>query len=206
MKLLKIICFLLTFTLLTNCASGYKSINPASLNYLSKSIDNGVILEYKYELLNKKYKKKELAKGIKLIAIKLTNNSNKDLTFGEDLKLTYDDGTGLYIMENELIFKSLKQSVTSYLWYLLLTPLNIYTTSYSSRGYQETSSTPVGLIIGPGLAAGNMIAAGSANEKFKKDLLNYNINGTIIKKGEKISGLIGVRSDSYHSIKVRVLE
>ncbi len=204
MKLLKITLLLSALVLLSNCASGYKTINPSTLNYISNSTDKGVVLEYKYELLEKKYKKKEVAKGIRLVAVKITNNSNRDLTFGKDVKLTYDDGTGIYIMENEKVFKSLKQSAASYLWYLLLTPMNFYTTK-SDNGFQtQTSSTPVGLVVGPGLAGGNMIAVGAANKKFKEDLFSNDIIGTIIKKGESVSGLIGVRADHPHSMKINV--
>ncbi|MGB1042417.1 MAG: hypothetical protein ACPGU6_03415 [Tenacibaculum sp.] len=204
MKLLKITFALFIAMSFMSCASGYKTINPSTLNYLSTSVDKGVTLEYKYELLDKKYKKKELAKGIRLVAIKLTNNTDRDLTFGKDVKLTYDDGTGLYIMENELVFKSLKQSATSYLWYLLLTPLNLYTTENHNGFQTQTSSTPIGLVVGPGLAGGNMIAVGAANKKFKEDLFSNNLNGTIIKKGATSSGLIGIRTDHSHSIKVKV--
>ncbi|TYP99984.1 hypothetical protein C7447_101592 [Tenacibaculum adriaticum] len=204
MKLLKKIFLLSVIILLTSCASGYKTINPNSLNYISNSTDKGVLLEYKYELLEKKYEKKELAKGVRLIAIKITNNSDKDLVFGKDIKLAYGNESNLYIMDNEKVFKTLKQSPASYLWYLLLTPLNLYTTE-STNGYRtETNSIPIGLVVGPGLAGGNMIAAGSANKKFEQDLMNYNINGKIIKKGETTSGLIGVRSDNYDAIQIEV--
>ena len=107
-------------------------------------------------------------------------------------------------MENEKVFALLKQSSASYLWYLLLTPMNLYTNQTQNGFTRQTSSTPIGLVIGPGLAGGNMIAAGSANTKFEKDLLEYNINGVTIKKGETVSGLIGIRSDDYNSIKVKI--
>lgn len=204
MKLLKTTFLLSVIVLLTSCASGYKAINPSTLNYLSNSTDKGVTLEYKYELLDKKYRKKEVAKGVRLVAIKLTNNSDRDLTFGKEIKLTYDDGTGVYIMENEKVFSILKQSATSYLWYLLLTPLQFVQTENTNGFQTKNNSTPIGLVVGPGLAGGNMIAVGSANKKFQQDLLNYNINGKVIKKGETVSGLIGVRSDNAHSIKVNV--
>ena len=203
MKLLKI-TLLLFVIVLSSCASGYRTINPNSLNYVSTSIDKGVGLEYKYELLDKKYKKKELAKGIRLVAVKIKNNSQRDLVFGKDIKLTYDDGSTIYIMDNKNVFSSLKQSAASYLWYLLLTPMNLYTNKTQNGFTTQTSSTPIGLVVGPGLAGGNMIAASSANTKFEKDLLDYNINGVTIKKGETISGLIGVRSDDYNSIKIKV--
>lgn len=204
MKLKRIILSLAMITLLGSCASAYKNMNPGNLNYISNSTDENVKLEYKYELLNKKYKKKELVKGVRLIALKITNDSSRDLVFGKDIKLTYQDGSAIYIMENEKVFSSLKQSVASYLWYLLLTPVNLYTNE-SQNGFQtETTSTPIGIVIGPGLAGVNMIAASSSNKKFQQDLLNYNMNGVTIKSGENISGLVGIRSDDYNAIKISI--
>ncbi len=176
-------------------------IEPKSINYVSTNETDNVKLEYKYDLLDKKYAKRELEKGVKLVAIKITNNSDKDLMFGRDTKLTYENGTEIFVMENSKVFKTLKQSPASYLWYLLLTPMNLYTTG--SDG-QQTSSTPIGLVIGPGLAGGNMIAAGSANKKFETEMLEYNINGTIIKKGETKYGLIGIKADSFDSLKLKI--
>ena len=87
MKLLKFISLLFIVILFNSCASGYKIINPKNLNFLSKNEDNGVVLEYKYNLLEKKYAKKETKKGVKLVALKLTNSTGKDLVFGKDIKL-----------------------------------------------------------------------------------------------------------------------
>jgi hypothetical protein len=67
------------------CGAG---ISPKSLNYASKSIENNVLLEYKYDdLLDKKYKKKETQNEVRLISVKITNNKEKDLVFGKDLQL-----------------------------------------------------------------------------------------------------------------------
>ncbi len=207
MQVFKYILVICSLLLLNSCASSYRTVNPKSLHYISNNSNNGVTLQYKYDLLRKKYAKKELKKGVKLVAIKVTNNTDDDLIFGKDIKLFYENQKELLIMDNEIVFKSLKQSPTSYLWYLLLTPVNFYTTSTNSYGIQEeTSSTPIGLVIGPGLAGGNMIAASSANKKFKTDLLNYNITGTSIKKGETAYGLIGIRTDSFNAIKVALTQ
>ena len=204
MKIIKITLLLTIALTLTTCASGYKMIEPQSINYISSNESDGVKLEYKYDLLDKKYEKKELKKGVKLVAVKITNNSAQDLMFGQDAKLTYENGTEVYVMENEKAFKTLKQSPASYLWYLLLTPVNFYTTETNSNGFQqETSSTPIGLVLGPGLAGGNMIAAGSANKKFKEEILEYNVNGTIIKNGETKYGLIGIKTDSFDALKLK---
>ncbi len=205
MRIIKITFLFIAITSLTSCASGYKMIQPKTINYVSTNETDNVKLEYKYDLLDKKYAKKEVKKGVKLVAIKITNNSEKDIMFGRDAKLTYENGSEIYVMENEKVFKTLKQSPASYLWYLLLTPVNFYTTETNSNGFQEnTSSTPIGLVLGPGLAGGNMIAAGSANKKFKTEMLEYNINGTLIKKGETKYGLIGIKADSFDALKLKV--
>ncbi|GAA3552448.1 hypothetical protein [Snuella lapsa] len=198
-----LLCF--SVILLLNCASRYEIIAPKSINYISKIETDNVKLEYKYNLLDKKYAKKELKKGVKLVAVKTSNNTTRDLVFGKDIKLTYLNGSEVFVMENETVFKTLKQSTASYLFYLLLTPMNLYTYKTNNYGVQETtSSTPIGLIIGPGLAGGNMIAAGSANKKFESELLNYNLNGTTIKKGEVKYGLIGIRTNSFEPLKLEV--
>ena len=49
-----------------------------------------------------------------------------------------------------------------------------------------------------------MNAAGSANKKFKNEMMETIIYGTIIKKGETKYGLIGIKSDSFDSLKLKV--
>ncbi|HBU79047.1 MAG TPA: hypothetical protein DEF18_13180 [Muricauda sp.] len=205
MKFIKTSLLFIVVLYLTGCASNYKTIQPRGINYISTNENDGISLQYRYDLLDKKYEKKEEKNGVKLVAIKITNNSDQDLIFGKDVTLEYENGNGVYIMENEKVFKTLKQSPASFLWYLLLTPLNLYTTKTNSYGLPEqTSSTPIGLILGPGLAGGNMIAAGSANKKLKAELLEYNISGTVIEKGETKYGLIGIRTDTYDALKLKI--
>ncbi len=205
MKLIKTFSLFISTLCLVSCASGYRMIKPKSINYISINEADGLTLQYRYELLDKKYEKKEERNGVKLVAIKITNNSDRDVTFGKDVTLAFENEHIVYVMENEKVFKTLKQSPASYLWYLLLSPLNLYTTKTNSNGLPEqTSSTPIGLVLGPGLAGGNMIAAGSANKKFKTELLEYNINGTVIKRGETKYGLIGIRSDSFDALKLKI--
>jgi hypothetical protein len=208
-KMIKISSLLVFALFLNSCASGYKKIDPATINYGSKSIENNILLEYKYDLLFKKYKKKETKNEIKLIAIKITNNSDKDIVFGTDFKLYYENGNQVSLIETEKLFKTIKQSPASYLWYLLLSPIQFYSgsTTTTNGSYTETkpaNSFPVGLILGPGLTAGNMIAASSANKAFKNELMEFDLNGKTIKKGETVYGLIGSLSNSYDSIKLKM--
>ncbi|MDO7137554.1 hypothetical protein [Algibacter lectus] len=203
MKFIKLLCVFVFALSFFSCASRYSVIEPNNLNYVSKSETGGVTLEYKYDLLDKKYSKKEDKKGIRLVAVKISNNSNKDLVFGRDLNLVYANENEIYILDKEKTFKTLKQSPATHLFYLLLTPVNFYTSKTNEYGLQETtSSTPVGLILGPGLAAGNLIAASSANKKFKTELANFDIKGSTIKQGEVKYGLVGIDSQSYDALKL----
>lgn len=206
---LKISLLLTSVMLLNSCASGYKKINPESINYVSKSIDNKIVLDYKYDLLYKKYKKKETKNDAKLIAVRITNNTEKDIVFGKDLVLTYESGNEITLIDTETLFKTVKQSPASYLWYLLLSPVQFFSgTETTTNGYytetKPANKFPIGLILGPGLALGNMVAAGSANKNFKNELKAYDIYGITIPKGGTVHGLIGIRSNSYEAIKIKL--
>lgn len=201
MRFLRITLLSFAFASLTSCASGYDTIAPKTINYASVNVKDGVKLEYKYDLLDKKYEKKEEKRGVKLVAVSLTNNTDRDLMFGRDLTLSYENGDYVPIMEYRKTFESLKQSPLTHLFYLLLTPLNVHITKANSSGYVETNSYPIGLLLGPGIAGGNIIAASTANGKFKKDLMENNLQGTLIKKGETRYGLIGINTDSYDALQ-----
>jgi len=167
-------------------------------------MENNVLLEYKYDLLQKKYKKKETKNEVRLIAVKITNNTENDIVFGQDVVLTYENGNELSLIETQKLFKTIKQSPASYLWYLLLSPVQIFSTSSttSNGGSESKNSFPLGLILGPGLAGGNIVAATTANKIFKNELNEFDINGKTILKGQTIYGLIGVNSNSYDAIKI----
>jgi len=50
-----------------------------------------------------------------------------------------------------------------------------------------------------------MLAASTANKKFKQDLLDYNLLGKKIKPGETVYGLLGIRSKMYNSIYIKLI-
>jgi hypothetical protein len=158
----------------------------------NKNID----FSYKYGVLNergnKKYVKKESLRGIKLVAVKITNNSDQAYVFGQNLKI-HANGIPTNILEPQLIHQNLKQGVPIYLLYLLLTPMQLIT---------EDSSTPIGLVIGPGVTAGNMIVAGSANDAFKTELESNYLYGKTINAGETVYGIIGIYDTGFSPLTV----
>lgn len=204
MKTFKIAVLLLIPIIFGSCASGYRAIGPSELSFNSQHEVQDVSLEYKYDLLKKKYAKKEKKKDVRLVAVKITNNSNRDVVFGEDFFLSYKNGGQVLLMPTDDVFKSLKQHPTSYLAYLLLSPISIATTKTNSYGVTETSNPfPIGLILGPGIAAGNLIAASSANKKFRKDLREFDLHRKTIPKGKTVYGLIGIRANNYDALELR---
>jgi len=202
MKTSKILSLIVIIILLSSCASSYKMINPNRLRYNSNDKNNGISLEYKYNLLHKKYAKKESQNDIKVVAVKITNNTDHDIVFGKDVKLEYENGRELYIHDNEKVFSTLKQKSAVYLLYLLLTPMKFY----KSQNGVQTSSLSIGYVIGPGIAGGNMLVAATANGKFKDELSKYRINGETIKKGETKVGLIGIKSNNYDALRLKVID
>lgn len=174
------------------CASSYNAIRPESLNYESNEAERKVEFSYRYDVLNergnKKYSKKESKTGVKVVAVKIVNNAEKAFTFGEDLKV-HRNGSPVNIMDPTTVKASLKQNVPIYLLYLLLTPMQLT--------INDQDPYPIGLVVGPGITAGNMIMAGSANSNLEEELISNFLNGRIIQPGETVYGLIGIRDDGY---------
>jgi len=201
MKTSKFYFLIIAVIVLSGCAASYTVINPDSINYIANDTKEGISLEYKYDLLKKKLSRKEVKKGVKLVAVKITNYTEEAVVFGKDIKLTYENGNELYIMDNDEVYRALKQIPATYLFYLLLSPIQYY--QMNSYG-QVTSSFPIGLFSGIGIALLNMMTSYSANGQLKAELLKYNINGYTISRGETKAGLIGIRSDNYNAIKIKI--
>ena len=174
---------------LNSCASNYNLIHPESLSYIGESENNGVKFDYKYGVLeesqNRKYAKKEGKKGVKVVAIKITNDSGQAFTFGEAVKVFAND-MEIEPMLPDQIKKSLKQSTPIYLLYSLLV-LNI---GNCENGDCNTTTIPIGIPI----TIGNMAVAGSANQKFLGELNHTDLSKKEIGPGETVHGLIGIKT------------
>jgi len=204
-KLLTLTCFIT----LCGCAASYKPINPVNLSYNSHDSQNGISISYKYDVLrergNKKYAKKENKKGVKLIALKITNNTESVINIGRNA-VFYSGQNQMNLMEPMVVKESIKQIVPSYLPYLLLTFVNLTTTKSQNGMITEQNVIPVGLILGPGITLGNMLVAGTANNNLVSELYLYNILGKDIKSGETVYAIVGVRDMGYNPISIRKLD
>ena len=186
------------YLFLTSCASGYKKINPEMIRYTSRNESNAVILEYKYDVLKRKYRKKEIKNSIKLVSVKITNFTDQDIVFGKNVYLAYENGNAVSLVENKTLYDITKQQPASYLWYLSTV------TSVSTINTSMKSASPLGLIIGPTIASVNMIIASSANRNFKIELDSNNLGNKAIKQGETVHGLIGIYSTKNEALKIEL--
>ncbi|MES2732537.1 MAG: hypothetical protein V4714_12340 [Bacteroidota bacterium] len=176
----------------TGCASSYNSINPKTFAYSNNLTESNVDFSYRFAILrakgNKKYAKKEERTGIKVIAVKITNNSGGDLILGENFNI-FSGIRPLIPMEPAATYRHLKQGVAIYLLYLPLTVLrlNVYNNSSSGRNVR---SYPIGYALGPGITIGNMIEASTSNKSLKTDLIVFDLANKKIANGETVYALI----------------
>lgn len=199
-NLKRLMLSVLLSALLTSCASSYKTISPRSLNYSQSQVDP--MFAYKYDVLrqsyNKKLAKKEDKTKVRVVAIRITNTTGSPLRYGVNYRI-YAGTKEVRVLPVTAVTKAIKQNVPIYLLYLLLTPLQFNVSTPTSQ-----SSTPVGLVAGPGVTALNMGIAASANKKFKKELEGHNILDQEIKIGETVFGLIGINSSDFSPLSLKV--
>lgn len=192
-----------------SCASSYKPIGPLSVNYSNTEEKDGIEFSYRYDVLrekgNKKYAKKEIKKSIKVVAVRINNNRNEPVTIGTNLKI-FSGSSEVKLLEPALIQRELRQSVPSYLLYLLLTPLNLTISRTDNNGRIESDSYPIGLGLGPVISISNMAISGGANKGLLMELNQFNqINKTIL-PGQSSYGLIGIGDLSFNPLRVEVVK
>ncbi|MFM9841287.1 MAG: hypothetical protein ACKVOQ_23685 [Cyclobacteriaceae bacterium] len=207
MRLLASVLFILMFS---SCASTYKSLKPSSSYFGNAEEVNGVKFSYKQGVLaetrNKKYAKREISKAVKVVSVKIVNNSDKNLVIGQNTKF-YTGNSELRLIEPNTIHQQLKQGVPIYLLYLLLSPTQLTTGSSTINNngtITSASTTPIGLILGPGIAIGNMAVAGTANQNFLRELNEFNLINKTIAPGQTVFGLIGINDIGYNPVRLVV--
>jgi hypothetical protein len=197
---------IISATFLSGCATSYKRIQPTTLNYNSQFSKNGIDLSYKYDVLrekgNKKYAKKEEKKAVKIVAIKISNNTGDEISVARDLDFFVGQNK-VFPLEPQVAQGLIKQHALAYLPYALLTFTNLTITKSTAYSYSQ-NVYPIGLGIGPGVTGGNMALASISNKKLLNELYEFDILNRVIKNGETVYGLIGVRSTDFGPISVEV--
>lgn len=179
-----------------SCAASYKNIKPERLSYGVQNSESEVNFAYQTNVLstsgNRKLAKKESNSYIKVVAVRVTNNTNEPVVFGRDVILQ-SGGVPLSTLTSDQIAGTIKQSSAAYLLYLLLTPMTLQVGDDSG----EINTYNIGYGVGPGLALLNMGVASGANTSFKSELETYSMMNRQIAPGETVYGLVGLSNFSY---------
>ncbi|MGL4629944.1 MAG: hypothetical protein ACRCVT_01965 [Leadbetterella sp.] len=193
---------------LSGCASRYRMIKPSQLNYVNKTDEKKIELSYKYAVLkeakNRKLAKKERKKGLEVIAVKITNQSDSTLIIGKNAGI-FIGNNQVQLLEPDYVQNKIKQHVLGYIPYALFTFTTLTVTVQNENRY-SSNQYPIGYVLGPSLMLGNMAVAGVANSKFKNELIENNLMNKEIKKGETVYGLIGINNKGYNPLYLRMIE
>ena len=192
-------------TLLSSCAGSYTPIQPARIaTYQSAPSAGPIDFAYQFDALrlaggNKKYVKKEAKKNYRVVAVRLTNNGTQEINFSRDLTMYLGDRP-VSPVPTPIAVRDLRQGVPIYLLYVLLNP-TISTSTSSQNGQTENS---VFLPIGPFIAGGNMIAAGSANSNLRREFTGFDLTNRTIRPGETVYGIVSLHELAVAPLRVEL--
>jgi len=182
--------FSIILCLFAGCASHYRLIQPPVLSYSSAEVIDSVSFCYKYNILsesgNRKYARKERKEHLKIVAIKIVNNSHTTLSLKDNLQL-FAVEKPITLIENKDFYGETNQSPASYILYLILTPVH----QFSINLYGNSKVFPFGYILAPLLVTRNMIVAAKANKDYRYELRRYDLSDLKIPPDETVFGIIG---------------
>lgn len=188
---------------MSGCASGFRSINPQKMPFSYTENTTDVQFSYTYDILslmgNKKYVKKERKHDMHVVAVRVTNKTQKALIFNENLKLIVGNNQ-MVPVDPTVVGRAIKQGPWIYLLYL---PLNFTFTTTNGYGQFENvkeTKLPAGLL----LSLKNILVVHSANKSFRQELQEFNLMGKTIEPGQTVYGLITLHSLTFDPIKFTI--
>ncbi|MFZ6009788.1 MAG: hypothetical protein ACOYXT_05510 [Bacteroidota bacterium] len=179
------ICIWLVACILMGCASAYRPVMPNRISYKESFEDNGLKLQYRYNILkeagNKKYAAKESRSGIRLVAVEFTNNSEQTVTFGQNVGV-FSGNRELVPLKPEEVRREIRQVAGLYMiWSAFWIVIN---------NCDNDDCTSIPLPVGALIGLGNMSAAKAANRNMLHDLRRYDLSGKTIGPGETVYGIL----------------
>jgi len=208
MKYFLPILFMASCLFLSSCASTYRSVDPHKMPFSFTENTGDIQYSYTYDALkimnNKKYVKKEFKRGMRVVAVRITNNSDKALRLNENLKLLVGNNQTVPV-DPTIVAQNIKQGTWIYLLYLPLTITFTTTNTTYNNNYGITDDTKITrLPIGPFMSLGNILVASSSNKSFRKDLQKFNLMEKTIQPGETFYGLMTLNGLASDPIKFEV--
>ncbi|GAB3298358.1 hypothetical protein GCM10027511_13470 [Hymenobacter humi] len=148
---------------------------------------------------NKKYVKKEAKRGYHVAAVRVTNNWDREVNFSRDLVLMYGDRP-ITPIPGEIAAKDMKQGVAIYLLYILLNPRIGAKTDPMTGAVSGGTTLP----LGPFIAGGNMLGAGSANTNMRKEFAAHDLTNRTLKPGETVYGIVSLRETAVAPLRLEM--
>ncbi len=195
--------------LLTGCATTYKQLTPASLNYQNQSTSKDKLeISYIYDIQtmssNKRYAKKERKSGLAGVGIKIKNTTDKPLTLTKENFKIIANGIAKSPVAAENYTHVVKQASGVYLLHALWGPWRYTYIENPPPGTKQSEFKyiPIGAIVG----LINMIIAATANANHLKTLQQNQIYGKIIDPGVTLFGIAIIPSSSYEPLTFEFVE
>lgn len=194
-----LLCLSALFSLMA-CASSYHPIERNGFDYASGVASPGVEFKYKLQALqgtgNPGYAARASNYGVDVTAVKIRNTGDRPIVVGEDVEYL-EEGKPIKPVPAKRAAGTINQGVGGSALWLLLMPINGFTSSTSCDGYSgcETSTNiiPIGLIAGPVMALINLVRASTANTEMAKDLESGDLLGKTLQPGEEATGYLVFR-------------
>lgn len=210
MKSLKICVLICVAIVFSSCAMGYRNISKEDLNFPNKpqsdSINITVIQQPLQDSKNYGYDKLIKSKNFHLLALKITNNSQNDITIDNNSLKVFSHSLPDYPFQIQKM--DTNKFATNSAKHLLWLPLNIYLFSvdvgfgdfFGDEPDSHFFILPVGAIIGPV----NFARALYMNNKMKKDLDKLDIYGQTVPAGQSITGIISVITQNQDDLAIQI--
>ena len=193
--------FLFAVLTLSGCAASYKPIKPEKLTYPRTFETSDLKLIYEYDVLsrakNKKYAKKERTHLVNLVAVDITNKTDRPLTINEDVKF-YSGARELNLMSPQLTKAELKQIAPLYLLWSLF-----WVVIYKCED-KDCDVTPIPIGLGIGLL--NTAIASGANKNLLNELTKYDVIGKVVQPGETLNGLIAFGHQPQKELRAQIVK
>jgi hypothetical protein len=182
--------------LFIGCASGFRPMRQDTYEYESPRDTTGVQVKYMYNVLgetgNTLYSEKARSQGVDVVAVKVTNNTDRELDVKRDVDF-YVGGNQASPQRPEAALANVRQRTGLYAWWFLLALVNGKKTEVTcdfNRCDEDETFIPIGIIIGPAIALTNMGIASSANGAIIKEISDKDVSRRTLKPGESYEGYL----------------
>ena len=212
----RFLLFLIAAVYLSSCAGTYQASNPGSFNYKTVQVNEEQKISYAYifDIFEKrgfhKYARKEKHKGVNMVAVKITNNSEQTIDLTPDHFSVASTGMQTLLYAPDEFYKIIRQQKGFYFFWLIGNPTFTTTSgggtitgnSYSGYYYTPPTTHVYGIPLGTGLAFLNFFIAKHANKVLKADLKQNQLIGKSVEPGGSAYGYIYMQKPPDRNITI----